>query len=234
MNKNISLNMNSFKALIGIGAFLLFIVYLNSNYVLALLGININSLSFDARIIVAVILGLLFSALLVYIYRKTLKKDFADFIKNIKSYKKYIEFWAVAYVLMVASSFIITYFFPTAVANNQETINDLFRLAPVYIIISSVFFAPFIEEMIFRLSFRHMFNGNIFFITMSGLTFGAMHVFSSLQSFYDLLYIIPYSIPGFFFAYTLVKSKNIFVPIGLHFIHNAFMVLLQVVLVSLV
>jgi len=232
MNKNITLDKSSIKALIGIGVFLLFIVYINSSFVLAILGINPGS--FDMRIIVASLIAFLFSGLLVYIYWKTLKKDLADFIKNIKSYIKYIEFWAVSYVLMIASSFVITYFFPTAIANNQETINNLFRLAPIYIIISSVLFAPFIEEIVFRLSFRHIFNNNTFFIIISGLVFGAMHVLGSFNNFYDLLYIIPYSIPGFFFAYTLVKSKNIFVPIGLHFIHNMFMVLLQVVLVSLV
>ena len=65
---------------------------------------------------------------------------------------------------------------------------------------------------------------------MSGLVFGGLHVISSYTNLINLIYIIPYSIPGFIFAYTLVRSKNIFVPIGLHFFHNAIMMIVQIVL----
>ena len=33
------------------------------------------------------------------------------------------------------------------------------------------------------------------------------------ENLIDLLFIIPYSIPGFIFAYVYTKSKNIFIPI---------------------
>ena len=77
---------------------------------------------------------------------------------------------------------------------------------------------------------------------VSGISFGFVHILSSLlvivsnsieagnlvlTGWTDLLYIIPYSIPGIIFAYTLVKSKNIFVPISLHMIHNGFLITIQ-------
>ena len=64
---------------------------------------------------------------------------------------------------------------------------------------------------------------------MSGLIFGALHL-TVATSLKELLFIIPYSIPGFIFAYTLTKSKNIFVPISLHTMHNTLMILLQLLL----
>ena len=60
-----------------------------------------------------------------------------------------------------------------------------------------------------------------------------MHVVSSFESFSDLIYIITYSIPGFVFAYTLVKSENIFVPISLHMFHNTLTVIMQIILLIL-
>ena len=60
-----------------------------------------------------------------------------------------------------------------------------------------------------------------------------MHVISTLENLVDLLFIIPYSIPGFIFAYIYSKSKNIFVPISLHFIHNGIMMSLQILLLLL-
>ena len=70
----------------------------------------------------------------------------------------------------------------------------------------------------------------ILFILLSGLVFGSMHVIGTCEHLIDLLFIIPYSIPGFIFAYCHVKSKNIFVPISLHLIHNSLMMILQIVL----
>ena len=71
------------------------------------------------------------------------------------------------------------------------------------------------------------------FILLSGLVFGSMHVIGSCEHLIDLLFIIPYSIPGFIFAYVYTKSKNLCVPISLHFIHNGIMMSLQILLLLL-
>lgn len=131
---------------------------------------------------------------------------------------------------MLISNFIIVSLFPNSVATNQEIVNSNIMIAPIYMIIASVIFAPFLEETIFRLGFREIFKNDTLFIIMSGLVFGGLHVISSYTNLINLIYIIPYSIPGFIFAYTLVRSKNIFVPIGLHFFHNAIMMIVQIVL----
>ena len=71
-------------------------------------------------------------------------------------------------------------------------------------------------------------SNNIIYILTSGLVFGSLHVIGSLKNLYELVYIIPYSIPGFIFAYVYIKSKNIMVPITLHFIHNGILMSLQI------
>ena len=100
---------------------------------------------------------------------------------------------------------------------------------PIYAIITAIFIAPITEELIFRLNFRNIFKNDLVFIIISGLAFGIMH-FTGAKTSEELLYIIPYSIPGFIFAYTLKKSNNIFVPISLHMIHNTLMVILQFII----
>ena len=60
-----------------------------------------------------------------------------------------------------------------------------------------------------------------------------MHVIGTLEHLVDLLFIIPYSIPGFIFAYIYTKCKNICVPISLQFIHNVIMMGLQILLLIL-
>ena len=59
--------------------------------------------------------------------------------------------------------------------------------------------------------------------------FGALHVVTSYTNTTDLLFIIPYSIPGCAFAYMLVKSDNICVPISMHMLHNTIMIIFQII-----
>ena len=129
---------------------------------------------------------------------------------------------------MIFSNLIITNITHIDTSTNQEYIVKLLGSYPIYMIISAVLIAPLTEELIFRLNFRKIFNNNLIYIIFSGITFGAMHL-SVATSILELLYIIPYSIPGFIFAYTYTKSKNIFVPISLHLLHNTFTLILQII-----
>ena len=56
-----------------------------------------------------------------------------------------------------------------------------------------------------------------------------MHTIISLESLADILYIIPYSVPGCFFAYMLYKEDNVLVPITFHIIHNSLALILLII-----
>ena len=202
---------------------------------LSLVGINYYNLSMFNKIIYLMTTELIYLLILFYIYRKEYIKDFKKYVKNFKDYMpKYMEYWALAFSLMLISNFIIITLFPNSVATNQVAINNILVEAPFYMIVSAVLFAPFLEETIFRFSFRKIFKNDLIFIILSGLVFGGLHVIGSFNNLIDLIYIIPYSIPGVIFAYTLVKSKNIFVPMSLHFFHNGIMIFIQIVLLSFI
>lgn len=221
--------------LIGIFAFVLYFVQnFATELPLILFGINYSEMALTSKVIYLLVYEFIFILSLFLIFKNKIKNDFKDYINNFKPYmKKYLEYWAFAFALMVFANVLIVTLLPNSTATNQEAVNELFNKVPIYIIISSVLYAPIIEELVFRLSFRYMFKNNVLFIISSGLVFGTMHVVGSFTSFIDLVYIIPYSIPGLVFAYTLYKSENIFVPIFLHFFHNGLMMAAQVALLFL-
>ena len=199
-----------------------------------MLGINYDKLSTPLKSTCLIIYQILMTLIIVYIYKKTIITNFKTFIKNnIKYFKEYIKYWFLMLILMISSNLIVTFFTTTDIANNQNTIIETLKVAPIYTFILTVFVAPILEELVFRLSFRKIFSNNILFILLSGLVFGSMHVIGTCEHLIDLLFIIPYSIPGFIFAYVYTKSKNICVPISLHFIHNGIMMSLQILLLIL-
>ena len=220
-------------SLIGLGVILLYLIASSFPYeFLEMFGVNYNNLSIIFKTIYLITYEIFLTLIIIYIYRKDIIPNFKDFIKNnIIYFKKYIKYWFLMLILMISSNLIVTFFTTTDIASNQESIIETLKQAPIYTFIITVFVAPILEELVFRLSFRKIFkHTDILFIFFSGLIFGGMHVIGTLEHLVDLLFIIPYSIPGFIFAYVYTKSKNICVPISLHFIHNGIMMSLQILL----
>ncbi len=223
--------------IIGVGVILLYLIMSQIPHELInLIGINYNNLNLTIKTVYLACYQAILTLIIIYIYRKDIIPDFKIFVKNnVKYFKKYIKYWFLMLGLMVSSNLIITIFTTTQISDNQSIIIDTLKTAPIYTFVITVLIAPILEELVFRLSFRKIFSHtNILFIITSGLVFGSMHVLGTCTSLIDLLFIIPYSIPGFIFAYCYIKSENIFVPISLHFIHNGIMMALQILLFILI
>lgn len=217
----------------GFGVLLLYLIISSFPYeFLSIFNINYFDLNLVFKQIYLIIYEIILLLIIVYIYRKEFIPNFKDFIKNnITYFKKYIKYWFLMLGLMILSNVIVTSFTSTITSQNQQIIVDTLGKAPIYTFFVTVFIAPILEELVFRLSFRKIFkHTNFLFIFFSGLIFGGMHVIGTLENLVDLLFIIPYSIPGFIFAYIYTKSKNICVPMSLHFIHNGIMMSLQILL----
>lgn len=214
-----------------IGFFLYFILSELEVYFPAFFGINIGTLSLNLKVLYLLLYEIMMMVVFFLLYRKHLIEKFKDFKKNFKTYfKEYFKYWEMAFGLMLISNMIILLIKPDAMANNEAAVRDTLLKAPFYMYFSAVFFAPFMEELTFRQSLRNVFKNDKLFIFISGFIFGGLHVFGSLTSWFDLLYLFPYCIPGFIFAYTLVKSDNIFVPMSLHFTHNGLLMTVQLIL----
>ena len=196
--------------------------------ILILLGFN--KLSTTLKLIVSIIYEILILLTIIFIYLKTIVNDFIGYKQNIKYYiNNYLKYFFLNLGLMMITNIIIINITKINNSTNQEYITELLGKYPIYTIITTILIAPITEELIFRLNIRNIFKNNFIFIITSGLVFGALHM-TVATSIKELLFIIPYSIPGFIFAYTLTKSKNIFVPISLHMLHNTVMILLQILI----
>lgn len=193
-----------------------------------LLGINLKTVPVIVKTIYLIVFEFLIVMILLSIFNNKIERDFNDLKKNHKEYfTTYIKYWFLVLFLMMVSNSIIMLINHGDMATNEETVRQTFKLAPIYTFLSAVIYAPITEELVFRQSIRNIIKNDTLFIILSGLIFGSMHVLPSYQMPMDLLYLIPYSIPGWVFAYTLKKSDNIFVPMGLHFIHNGILMSLQ-------
>ena len=124
-------------------------------------------------------------------------------------------------------------FSPIHEANNETLVQEMLTKAPVLCFISATFIAAFVEEMVFRKSFGDIFKNKKLMVVASGILFGLLHVIFSLQTAWDLLYILPYGVLGASFAYILYKEDNIFIPITFHMLHNGILTLVSILMMVL-
>ena len=217
---------------IAFGIFILVFFYAGVPF--RMLGIDIRTIPEVLLHIYSALLNVLMIVIIIMFFKDYLIKAFKDFKKNKDIYfKKYFKLWFLILLGNVIFNLIINNISGSSMSGNEEQVRNILTSNPIYMWISAVLIAPVLEEFVFRLSFRNMIKNKWLFIILSGFTFGAFHLIGNVDSLIDLLYIIPYSIPGMIFAYILYDSKNIFNTVFLHMFHNGILTSLEILLLLL-
>lgn len=211
------------------------IIYLLGSNILVItlssFNIDLNKLSKNMLFIIEILYELSIVTIVFLLFKETIISNVKIYFKYMKGFlRRYIKYWLIALGAMYVCNLIL-FFITKGIANNEESIRELFSINPIIMILLGCIIAPILEEFIFRLSiFKIIGKHKYIFIIVSGLLFGCAHTLTQKKVATDFLYIIPYSIPGCIFAYTLYDSNNICVPISLHFIHNTFAFTLQLIM----
>ncbi len=162
-------------------------------------------------------LNLLVSLIIICILLFVLfhKKIITD-IKNFKrsDLKEGFKYWLIGFIVMLILNNILINIYG-GIAANEEGNRSLIDAAPLYSILYMTLFAPFAEEICFRLNLRNLFSKSYTYIITSGLIFGYMHTFTD-----NILFILPYAILGGAFALMHYKTNNILTSIIMHIFHN--------------
>ena len=208
---------------------LFFFSSLSQLLIIPILGYDINNLTNEQNLILTLFSDSVLLIILLIMYFKDLKKDFKGLKGNINAFLDIgIKYWLAGLIFMMACNVIIGLLTP-AKAVNEEGVQELIRSSKYLSIITIGIIAPMIEELTFRKAFRDIFKNNLAFILTSGLVFGALHVVLSFNSFWDFLYIIPYSSLGIAFAATYAKSNNIYASTFMHMFHNTALTILSII-----
>ncbi len=221
------------NATLGISVIILFFILLSYQ---SLLIEQLNRFQLS-NILINFIAGFSFVCIIIFIglfFKNKLQQDWHDLKQNHRHYfKKYLPYWLIALALMMISNFFLFFVVTEGdIAENEQLIRESFQKAPIFVYFSAVIIAPILEELVFRGAFYYIFQNKWLFVIISSLAFGAVHILGA-SDLTQLLFIIPYAIPGFAFALALYYSKNLYVPIALHFIHNGIIIALQIFVIMI-
>lgn len=216
-NKILRLFLNILKSL-GLIA-LLVLMY---TIVLIVFNVDYEKMSLMEDVFYRCLSSLLLMGVLGYVYRKDLKADFLKFKKKpAEIIEMGIKYWVIGLGIMIVSNIIINFILKMGIAGNEEAVRNFIDEAPLFMIFNSVIYAPFTEELIFRKSIRDITSNKWVFAFISGLVFGMLHIMNYVNSYIDLVFIIPYFALGFVFALLYDKTDNIYASMFIHALHNA-------------
>lgn len=208
----------SFFGLVIYFAVLIFFSYIIRSY---------SNLDYITYTILLILSEVVTAILLFIVFRKKIKKDFIDFDKN---YKKYLSFgfkiWLIGIAVMIISNNIIYKFIVNNIAYNQELNIIAIQKYPLYSVLATMIFGPFIEEIVFRLSFKESLKNKKLYYFLSILLFTSVHVLNGITNPLELLYFIPYGALALSFSYILDKTDNIFTTTIIHSFHNTLSIIL--------
>lgn len=143
------------------------------------------------------------------------KNNYHEFIKTILLGLVFL------FIILFIGSYILNILGITDGSENQEALNELVNAATfdrISLILFTVIFAPFVEEIVFRRAVFGFFEkiSVPLAILVSGLLFGFIHVLSG-----DYVQLVVYGSLGLFLAYVYYYSKkNIITVIAIHTLYN--------------
>lgn len=204
----------------------------------SLVGLDLKNTSI--YLLANLIVYLIALVFLIFYHFKSLKKDAQNFKNNFKDcFMVALKNYGQSLVLTAACNLLLVSL-TGGIAENESANRSLITLYPLFSILTMVFMGPFIEELIFRKNMDKAFHDKKTFLFFSSLFFGGAHILISLDfnsfeslfnSFFSIntLFIIPYSIMGYFLAKSYKDTDSIFTSTLMHMFNNGLAVIFSII-----
>lgn len=164
----------------------------------------------------------------VWIVKEPLKRSLHFFNKNLKNnlisiIKSMAYMFGANIIINMVLIFVLKIDFKP---ENQEIIEHMIKTAVVPMFLSTVIFAPIVEEIIFRGVLYQNFRSKKFFylpMLFSVLVFASMHLISGLSSgrgWIEFIFIIQYAVMALFMIRSLEDTGSLIGAIGVHALNN--------------
>ncbi|MBR6689145.1 MAG: CPBP family intramembrane metalloprotease [Clostridia bacterium] len=201
---------------------ILLVIYFGQNFIKAEW---LETLSPIMLLIYAIGLHVVLMALAIWTFFDEIKEGTKKIAKNFRLTGRYmlklLVWMLIALAIATAVSTLIT---RKSQSVNQQTIESL----PLYITIPlAVIWAPFVEETVFRGTFKKIIKHKLLFIIISGSVFGIMHALGEATLVIALATALPYAALGMAFAYSYARTNNLAINILFHLLYNSIAVLVS-------
>lgn len=178
------------------------------------------NLSSKLNLLVSLLFNFVFMFIVIYIYKDKLGQYCNNVKKKLKSNVfMSLKIFFVGLIIYVSLNIFFEIINIPALSNSSMVI-EIFEKIPVIYALVMLFYYPIIEEIIFKMSFKEIFNNKWSFIILTGVFNALFQIVFSFSNLTDLLYLIPCSAFFCSLSYVYYKTDNIIYPIFLRMCYN--------------
>lgn len=182
-----------------------------------------------SKMMASILFYVLMIALSINFFKDLLKNNFKVFKDNFKAYfQNLIRDIGIFYLVYIGVALISVILSKGSVSVNQENVEAL----PIWVSLPlAVLYAPLVEETLFRGCLRRLIKDDKLFIIVSALAFGLLHTAFTEATLYNVFVVaLPYMAMGGILAYLYVKTNNICTNMAMHSFHNAFAMIVSILI----
>ncbi len=169
----------------------------------------------STNFIISFFVSILFLILFVFQYRIKLKNDYQTFLKNKYYTKIFISYITIIAIFLVVIGIMKIYDF-----DYTNNILDEINLMPFAGLFKVLIFAPIVEEIVFRASFKNAIKQKSLFILVSSLIYGFLHIAFIGITTTTLIGALPFALCGLILSYIYLKYDNLVLNILVSFLCN--------------
>ena len=215
MKKNESKNFVTL--IISISAVLLYFIW--PYFISAILSIlNIHG---DLGLYIRLFANFLLMFMIIAIYFNGIKEDFIKLKKNMKkSYLTGGKIFIIGIILYTIVTALIVVIVPGLTNDNANSLLNIFDKTPILLLISTVFYYPIIEELVFKKTFKDFIKNKWAFIIITAIINGSFEVMLSYTNTINLINIIPAVVFYGVLSYVYYETDNVLVSISYRMLYN--------------
>lgn len=212
------------------------LIFVGYVFFTSILGILLNFIGINNNITTMFISDLLFTLIVLEVYKKDLQIEFEEYKKRKSKLKNILIGVLILFGVNMLLSLVLKMMNPqlSNLDNNSESIVQLFELSTIYTFFKTLLYAPVIEELIFKKSIRDIINNDVAFILISSSIYTIMNfIYTSSISEYMWFDIIQYFTFSTILSIIYIKNKNIIPVMIIKFIYNLIPTILLILKVVL-
>lgn len=193
-------------------------------FIIVTFSIQMDYYSLNCYLNFVVDLGMMVVVFLIF--KNQMIEQFKEFKNDIKGHLLYglVIGPALIYAVGILGGLITLLLGGADTSENQALIESITQVQPILMMVTTVVFAPILEEMIFRgIVFGWSYELNPRFAHfISAFVFGFVHVMNAVLSgqISEWIQIFSYFFMGLALSYLYAKKNNIYVPILSHAMNN--------------
>ena len=183
--------------------------------------VNMANIHGELALYMQLIADFLLLGLIVFIYYNSIKEDFKKLKTNFKKVAlKSLAIFAIGLVLYTITSIIIVTLFPNIESDNTNSLLNIFDNQPILLFISTIFYYPIIEELVFKKTFKDIINNKWAFVIITAILNASFEVLLSYNNLINIVNIIPSFILYATYSYMYYERDSIVVPIAYRMLYN--------------